>query len=432
MKPGPDNPTTALVAKDAGWRQRWFTAAEPLDKLNTDTHRGHVFLDLVELLLSARGCKATDDRDKVYAVLGLADPEVYKITADYRLATRDIYISTTRAIIERTKRVHILGLCQNLERAHGLPSWVPALTSPWKSRPFPIDKDYVDAETSFSADGRVLQVKGYTYGTISDLCPAIVTSDATPEQLQEVYSSWKSYLTSALATFKKDRIYGQNQRYLESLTDAQLYSERPWLDFLSVNTISSRDLAYEKHPSGELIADSLLDRAGSASGVGGLNLRHIHALLMPASLETEAHRFGRLHTALREFGLGRRFGVVDPGSLALLPGKVRVGDVLVSLDGGKYPYVMRRVAEGGDMVGGEAEGEKEKWVLVGEACKMSFARAWIKKSTDAEMQTSTKAAMARSPSGSTRLSNSRQGPTKSTELLSRQRTSLDIVLGATK
>ncbi|KLU81109.1 hypothetical protein MAPG_00204 [Magnaporthiopsis poae ATCC 64411] len=357
------------------WESARYGAPAPLAMLNSEASRGTKFLDLVGLLRHSRDCKATDDRDKVYAVLGLADPQVYGLKADYRLGTTDIYISTARAIIETTKRLQILSAGQNPERANGLPSWVPDLTSPWRAQPFPMRTVYGDADTSFSEDGRILKAKGHICGTVGELCPATVAADASPDQLQSVYTTWQKFLAEANAGFKKNRIYGnQNPTYLDELSDSKSFLDRPWLDFLSLNTITSRDLAYEQLPSGhlQLVPNRLLDFYSTPGGV--TDMKHVHALLMPVPLEAEGHRYARLHAALRAFGLGRRLGVVDPGSLALLPGEAKTGDKLVAFDGAAYPYVLRKVE------GGAETSADDKWVVVGEA--HSYQGAYNSQSTE--------------------------------------------------
>ncbi|KAI7762970.1 hypothetical protein LZL87_013072 [Fusarium oxysporum] len=89
-------------------------------------------MDIKALLSYSRSCKASDDRDQVYAILGLASPG-YHIVPDYspEVSTTQLMIMTTRAIVEKEKSLEILldatapVKCRNPE----MPSWVVDWTS---------------------------------------------------------------------------------------------------------------------------------------------------------------------------------------------------------------------------------------------------------------------------------------------------------------
>ncbi|KAK1722658.1 hypothetical protein CaCOL14_010952 [Colletotrichum acutatum] len=82
------------------------------------------------LLFPTSHLQASNDRDKLYALMGLCNIEAY-LTVDYSKATRDIYMDFTRRYAERTGDLSLLygaGLCQS-ESARGenigLTSWIP-------------------------------------------------------------------------------------------------------------------------------------------------------------------------------------------------------------------------------------------------------------------------------------------------------------------
>ncbi|KAI1010288.1 hypothetical protein LB503_004978 [Fusarium chuoi] len=84
-------------------------------------------MDLMTLLSHSRSCKSSDDRDRVYAMLGLALPG-YNILPDYSsdMSASEVMIITTRAIIEKEKSLDILVEATKLVRSRNLdiPSWV--------------------------------------------------------------------------------------------------------------------------------------------------------------------------------------------------------------------------------------------------------------------------------------------------------------------
>ena len=72
---------------------------------------------------------ATDPRDKIYGLLGLAtDSEQLCILPDYEKSIIEVYTDTSRKLIA-TGETSILSWCQQSTRVEGLPSWVPDFAS---------------------------------------------------------------------------------------------------------------------------------------------------------------------------------------------------------------------------------------------------------------------------------------------------------------
>ncbi|KAG4285111.1 hypothetical protein FPRO06_06371 [Fusarium proliferatum] len=84
-------------------------------------------MDIRALLSHSRSCKSSDDRDRVYAMLGLASPG-YNIFPDYskEMNAVEVMTLTTRAIIEKEKSLEILVQATRLTKLRNLdvPSWV--------------------------------------------------------------------------------------------------------------------------------------------------------------------------------------------------------------------------------------------------------------------------------------------------------------------
>lgn len=67
-------------------------------------------------------------------MLGLADPEISNLRPDYRLSLHETLIAAARCVISKNLSLDLLSACQNPDRLHGLPSWVPNLLDDWKPR----------------------------------------------------------------------------------------------------------------------------------------------------------------------------------------------------------------------------------------------------------------------------------------------------------
>lgn len=138
-------------------------------------------LALSRLLFVERPQSATDDRDKVFALLGLATDGL-PIQANYHLKTAQVYIEVARSIIAHTQSLSILtsaGLPESLGR-YKLPSWVPDWSS--TTNAWPLMQSICEANYSASAGkpakrqpsiGDSLSISMLCHDTISDMRPAL-------------------------------------------------------------------------------------------------------------------------------------------------------------------------------------------------------------------------------------------------------------------
>ncbi|EXK46140.1 hypothetical protein FOMG_04352 [Fusarium oxysporum f. sp. melonis 26406] len=89
-------------------------------------------MDIKALLSHSRSCRSSDDRDRVYAIVGLASPG-YQISPDYShdMTAAQVMIMTTKAIIEKENSLYIIVQATTLVRSRNLdvPSWVVDWTS---------------------------------------------------------------------------------------------------------------------------------------------------------------------------------------------------------------------------------------------------------------------------------------------------------------
>jgi hypothetical protein len=137
-------------------------------------------LPLKELLVVVgRPRLSTDPRDKVFSLLGLADPK-YAIFPDYRSSNKaeDVFIGATKAIIETDECLDIISGSNEFNRPQcvRLPTWVPNLSLTYDFRQntglsFKASAD-TTAEMDFLSDGqrrpdRVLHVRGLDLGEVA-------------------------------------------------------------------------------------------------------------------------------------------------------------------------------------------------------------------------------------------------------------------------
>ena len=333
--------------------------AEGFKGLRAKSGRGSHYIDLCTLILHSRACKATDLHDKVFGVLGLADPRVYRLTVDYGLPVQDVYRLAATAVIANTDTLNILSAAQNVDKLHSLPSWAPNLFDPWKAQPFPasttgfgfaISRSLASkpAQYHLSRSGKVLTVKGRVYGRIARLGAPAAKGTYSNAELAQILAACTEFARSVLAT--KQQAPGAGG----------LFGAPATFSF----GVESGDFAI---PEERCVARLLLVPLKSqttAKGVFGFGQglpeadpAHARSLLAPEAW-TEA-RIGNLalREGMRRYGAGRTVGHCDDGAhggVGLFPDEAREGDVVVYLYGAVYPYVLRKMMTVGYLLVGDA------------------------------------------------------------------------------
>jgi hypothetical protein len=87
---------------------------------------------LITLLRRFRNRKATDPRDKVYALLSLVEPSVGRrsLRPDYSLSDAEVYIRATMECIYASRSLSVLSVDAARKHRQDLPSWVPDWEAP--------------------------------------------------------------------------------------------------------------------------------------------------------------------------------------------------------------------------------------------------------------------------------------------------------------
>ena len=314
---------------------------QDLHSLRSETGFGTRYTDLGQLILLGRTCLATDLRDKVFAMLGMADPDVYGLVPDYRLLPRQVVIAATRAIISKTFKLDILCAAQNPDRLNDLPSWAPNLSDHWKAWPLPQEDGWSPTMKTFTAIGiafggvdgaETLTVKGTRFGSIALLCPEVVGEGDTTTELQDTYMHWR--------TFSEDPAFENKRGPYDHDMKYDLLSERNeyhWLYFISIGT--------EKHhfpyaDNGTLLPSK---QEGVKSQFGGEPDDRPKTYLVPSDFHGfSTHPCAKIHAAMRKHALGRCLGFSETGCFGLFPGDSKPGDLIVSIPGAFHPLVLRK------------------------------------------------------------------------------------------
>ncbi|USP79427.1 hypothetical protein yc1106_06701 [Curvularia clavata] len=184
-------PGQSLVSDNGDLRSLWYY------------HAGG-FLDY---LMVSRVFEATDPRDKVYAVLGIADVPIEsndsleahgdhtpKMRVDYGAGVSEVYQYTAKYIINRDRNLDILCILSTHrdKNSSDLPTWTPDWRVPVSSIPMYANWDYVGYK--FGAAGftnalwqnqdevGILVAQGFLLSTITELVPLGITSIPHPPE----------------------------------------------------------------------------------------------------------------------------------------------------------------------------------------------------------------------------------------------------------
>jgi hypothetical protein len=296
--------------------------AEMIIKLRKDTSEGKKFARLTHLLVQARNYKSTDYRDKVFSVLGLADPDNHELRARYQLEVHDVYLWAAKALLPLSGGLDLLMGCQNPECDNNLPSWAPNLSAPWKYPSFvdgwvyPLKSKMKQIKQNVSFEGNTMVIHGCYVDAVGLVCDQILSHTATNEEIDAVYAGWDDFMTKEREKYEKfEAISWKN------LTAAKLFPGQ------------------EETPQFEAVAFSIL------------SLKHVRTHLLPSSYQVPAVSLQGRRSSMKKYGTNRRLAyTVKDRRFGIFPSDVKLGDKLVTFHGSNHPFVLREVPDSSDHV----------------------------------------------------------------------------------
>lgn len=333
--------------------------------------------DLFELMLACRHFGATDERDKIYALLELGE---HDITPDYNMTSRDVFVDFAARTIQTAQQPryccdygnenpHHFNCCveglkdkdkylrimtmlccagatnqrQTLPRSEQLPSWVPDWSLPLKVRPFCFwgSKTFAAGgseygEISVLGNGR-LSIPGKIFDTIKAAGSVNLNlSDITDAKAErDLIAQWYTDC---------NHIVAQNlNRYPVTGKEPRVVLKK----ILEHNDIGET----RKTPTTTDDGDGDDDRPANTRRSSG-NL--IDDLASPQWVLPADHYESTMGVAV-----GRVLFLTLNGYMGLSPHGTRDGDVVFVMLGCDIPFVLRPVGSGGGS-------DDDRYVLVGE------------------------------------------------------------------
>ncbi|KAF5010254.1 hypothetical protein FDECE_3572 [Fusarium decemcellulare] len=284
------------------------------NKVGSVDRRRFAPLPLATLLSRFRDRTASDPRDMVYGVLGLAHDEATRagIEADYTIGTVDLYVQTTRKLIALHGDLRPLFPVQHFQgnRLDGLPSWVPdySLVGDWEyystalsySHAFWQPVDFKEIRPEISRDSYALNVQGIAFDEIIAMGDAI--TPCPRKEILAVLDKWIDLLKS-LGYWKTP--YPMSEGTYEENMWLILCRGLVWLGGHSYRIAAEQDR--------KLVEDEWPEIPNSRPVNSDLQLLY-----------------------------WQRFFITRTGYIGLASPDIEVGDVVHLFTGGKTPFILRR------------------------------------------------------------------------------------------
>jgi hypothetical protein len=290
-------------------------------------------MELLDLLERFRYCEATDPRDKIYAILGMAsDIDPGDINIDYTLPVQQVYKDIVRLFLSKHKSLDILGaiMQQNSPFQSLLPSWVPDWsfsTIHVDEQSFPrklvsrdsggsVSKAYFASGNTVVSTDRIsdmdsLVLKGSLFDTLDDLyTPAVgfdIDSSAfnTAQQHNTVIQEWDEKALQATG-------------FLDPYTNTCGRKEAFWRTLVA-------DMIGDSRATEEPLAEEMFDvwsgRAEAPDGARSFTEPFVSAVVRASH--------------------NRRLCTTSRGYMVLAPTAAMQGDLVCVLLGGQTPFILR-------------------------------------------------------------------------------------------
>lgn len=312
-------------------------------------------LDLLKVLDLTRQSNATDPRDKLYGVLGLAsDANMIVPHPDYSLSPIEVYTRLAKSLVDLRLTLDFLTLVRVDEQRSDLPSWCPDLI---RGPPFSSINTEALGRTSRSAiqfeaakdsyaiarfQGNMLTLSGFRLATVEGLGPRwnddVATVIQAPSQCTQYEFRRKDNRLETFEALWKTFVAGLDLSSGDGPSPAD-----PRFGYIFATQCVAAEYRFGKSETVSEDSDFTwwYDRNRDLQICG----RTIY-FLCGENLEPAEEVLNSFHDTWKRTNSGRRLIVTDAGYVGLVPEQVCRGDTVCVLLGGRMPVILGLV-EGG-------------------------------------------------------------------------------------
>ena len=318
--------------------------------------------DLLTLLMRFRYSLASDPRDKVYALYGLARVIPSSLTPNYYLTVTEAYKEVAIAILKTTRDLRLFSAQRaNTNVANMLPTWVPdwSYSGPQASylqkelfgspaRVFTASRGTESSVPIFQQQGDVVLLSGYVVDEIMAIS-AVLCSSENVFDADEYQTAVDAGVFAWLPRHLK--LFFEACRLIETHLEWENFGfckqTGTYLTGEDHRTVYWRTLFADRFPGGNshdptvfLKAAHRLRYARLMHKLGISKMRVLFYLVLfltiPATLDGD-----NTFEAMIRPAFYRRLARTKNGYLALVPQSTKVGDSIAILKGGSVPFVIR-------------------------------------------------------------------------------------------
>ncbi|KUJ06872.1 uncharacterized protein LY89DRAFT_399668 [Mollisia scopiformis] len=381
---------------------------QPIIELE-DTRR-NIYQTLFPLLVQHRGREASDPRDKVYGLMGLAvegeelPGNVSNVSVDYRKSTVQLYADIALSLIHSSTGLELLKHCQG-QPLDGLPSWAPGW--PHASDYALLHSDEYKASGSHTSSVRhlreqsALDADGVLFDTILSVGELFPTGVSEPWQnstyfMLNVSNCRKVFLDEYTGPDPYVIVGGRTRAFWQALTAGYVICTKEDCKDRGSRNIDSYLPRIPSHwkPRGprKTGTDKTFSDSLAALWENGIYDLNASPFLLPSVVPDP---FEHLRSkddlglgsyedpkrpGLEKYALGRRLIVTQNGYMGLGPPETQRKDKIAVLFGSTVPFVLRERSESGNgfQIVGEAyvegimNGEVMEGIRGGEMRKRTF------------------------------------------------------------
>jgi hypothetical protein len=320
---------------------------------------------LLELLHQHRDCAATDPRDKVYGVLGLAaDVSRINIEPSYRWTTHQVYTDLFHKHVAATGSLDMICAVRYPRTLTDLPSWVPDWSTDQTVPGICINDRYVGGNNfkgspiahyrKYAASRDQLAVASFHNNTLivearhvgvirylGKLDTGLVTEDLSVVETFGLQDD-EGYSGSASDTFND--WLNMVLKCPDWTRIAALYGEENvWLSFCRtlIGDAGSRTMIKSEEEEEDTGSDDLSSFPDNEDEEEGIDMELDSS---EACFPSPADTLGMTDTDYRnnlEVSWGKRFAILSTGYFGIVPGHSLIGDEVVVVTGCSMPLAVR-------------------------------------------------------------------------------------------
>jgi Heterokaryon incompatibility protein (HET) len=312
--------------------------------------------NLLMLLLLSNLMRASDPRDQIYALLGIASDAGEFPLPDYTISVVDVFRSFASIFVAKGYGSDILALASCSARNTGYPSWIPA----WEQKLLPLR---LEQTSNFSA-GRVrrgeplagrfdVDLRGsilLTYGVMVDTILTIYSPDAG-----RVFDESASFdmllqlVKSTAMALQHDDEPLKHEIFWPAMADLHLKLILCLVFDHDGDTSRTESPNEDTSDDDDIVTKVLL--APKAPTPGESPSRNADSDTLAEVLSEHLRRSYREHrnnffVRYRSLARTGRFAITDAGRLCLVLTDVRPGDRICIIFGCRAPYVLRENGSG--------------------------------------------------------------------------------------